>query len=108
MDKELKRGLLEYCALAAIRDGESYGYQMLKDIRPYIELSEPSLYTVLRRLEAASMVTVRLEEHNCRLRKYFRITEAGRKRLSEFENDWEQLLLIHAFITRKEKTDDEN
>lgn len=108
MDKELKRGLLEYCALAAIRDGESYGYQMLKDIRPYIDLAEPSLYTVMRRLEAANMLTVRLEEHNCRLRKYYRITEEGRKRLNEFENDWEQLLRIHAFITRKEKTDDEN
>jgi PadR family transcriptional regulator PadR len=54
------------------------------------------------------MLTVRLEEHNCRLRKYYRITEEGRKRLNEFENDWEQLLRIHAFITRKEKTDDEN
>ena len=76
MDIQLKRGLLDVCVLAAIRSEDSYGYKIIKDMSPYLEMSESTLYTILKRLEAAKMLTVRTAEHNGRLRKYYRITEA--------------------------------
>ena len=67
MDGQLKRGMLDVCVLAAIRKEDSYGYQILKDLRPYVALSESTLYPILRRLETAEMLTVRTAEHNGRL-----------------------------------------
>ena len=102
MDIQMKRGLLDVCVLAAIKNEESYGYQIIKDIKPYAEVSESTLYPILRRLEASEMLTVRTAEHNGRLRKYYRITEAGRKRLSDFENEWKEIMSIYKFATREE------
>ena len=102
MDAQLKRGLLEVCVLAAIKDGESYGYQIIKDVKPYVELSESTLYTILKRLEAASMLTVRTAEHDGRLRKYYRITVVGLKRIEEFKDDWNEILSIYQFVTKED------
>ena len=73
MDIQLKRGLLDACVLAAIKDEDSYGYKIMKDMKPYMELSESTLYTILKRLENANMLTVRTAEHEGRLRKYYHI-----------------------------------
>ena len=86
MDIQLKRGILDVCVLAAIKNEASYGYKIIKDMKPYIELSESTLYTILKRLEAAEMLTVKTAEHNGRLRKYYMITDAGLKRIEEFNN----------------------
>ncbi len=103
MDIQLKRGLLDVCVLAAIRNEDSYGYKIIKDMKPYIELSESTLYTILKRLEAASMLTVRTAEHDGRLRKYYRITAAGTRRIEEFKEDWREILAIYRFVTREEE-----
>ncbi|MBQ8972387.1 MAG: PadR family transcriptional regulator [Clostridia bacterium] len=102
MDIQLKRGLLDVCVLAAIKNGDSYGYQIMKDMKPYLELSESTLYTILKRLETAHMLTVRSQEHDGRLRKYYHITEQGIARLEEFREDWKEILSIYRFITREE------
>ena len=81
MDIQLKRGLLDVCVLAAIKDEDSYGYKIIKDMSPYIELSESTLYTILKRLEMADMLTVRSAEHGGRLRKYYHITDVGLRRI---------------------------
>ena len=104
MDIQLKRGLLEVCVLAAIRAEDSYGYQIIKDMKPYIELSESTLYTILKRLETAKMLTVRSAEHDGRLRKYYRITAAGLQRIEEFKEDWKELMLMYQFVTREEQS----
>ena len=88
MDGQLKRGLLDVCVLAAIKSEDSYGYKIIKDMKPYIELSESTLYTILKRLEAAEMLTVHTAEHGGRLRKYYHITEAGLRRIGEFRDEW--------------------
>ena len=103
MDIQLKRGLLDVCVLAAIKNRESYGYQMIKDMKPYMELSESTLYTILKRLETAGLLTVRTAEHDGRLRKYYRITTAGRVRIAEFQEDWKEMLAIYRFVTREEE-----
>jgi len=106
MDIQLKRGLLDVCVLAAIKSEDSYGYKIIKDMKPYIELSESTLYTILKRLEAGSMLTVRTAEHGGRLRKYYRITTAGRKRIEEFKEEWKEILSIYQFVTKEDHSND--
>ena len=103
MDIQLKRGLLDVCVLAAIRNEDSYGYKMIKDMMPYIELSESTLYTILKRLETANMLTVRSAEHDGRLRKYYRITDAGVRRIEDFKEDWNEIMSIYRFVTREDE-----
>jgi len=106
MDIQIKRGLLDVCVLAAIKDGESYGYKIIKDISPYIDISESTLYPILRRLETAKLLTVSSAEHNGRLRKYYRITEAGLMRIEDFKAEWKEIMQIYKFIM-KEKNGNE-
>ncbi len=106
MDVQLKRGLLDVCVLAAIQDGESYGYKIIKDMKPYLALSESTLYTILKRLETARMLTVRTAEHGGRLRKYYRITDEGRGRIEEFKRDWQEILSIYRFVTKEDNGND--
>lgn len=101
MDVQLKRGLLDVCVLAAIKDEDSYGYKIIKDMKPYIELSESTLYTILKRLETARMLTVRTAEHDGRLRKYYHITETGVARIEEFKEDWNEILSIYRFVSKE-------
>ena len=106
MDVQLKRGLLDVCVLAAIKNEDSYGYKIIKDMKPYIELSESTLYTILKRLEVAEMLTVRTVEHGGRLRKYYRITAIGIRRIEEFKREWGELLSIYQFVTREDEVHD--
>ncbi|MBQ1352210.1 MAG: PadR family transcriptional regulator [Oscillospiraceae bacterium] len=105
MDVQLKRGLLDVCVLAAIKSEDSYGYKIIKDLKPYVQLSESTLYTILKRLESADMLTVRTAEHGGRLRKYYHITGEGRKRIEEFKKEWEEILAIYRFVTKEEDGD---
>ena len=102
IDIQLKRGLLDVCVLAAIKDKDSYGYQIIKDIHPYVEISESTLYPILRRMENAQLLTVRSAEHNGRLRKYYHITPAGLERLEAFRQEWQEMMAIYKFVTREE------
>ena len=106
MDVQLKRGLLDVCVLAAIEHEDSYGYKIIKDMKPYIVLSESTLYTILKRLEMAEMLTVRTMEHGGRLRKYYHITPAGRKRIEDFKDDWKEILAIYRFVTKEGNGDE--
>ena len=105
MDNQLKRGLLDVCVLAAIKDEDSYGYQIIKDMKPYLELSESTLYTILKRLEAAKMLTVRSAEHGGRLRKYYHITPAGHRRIEEFKEEWKEIVSIYQFVTKEDRNE---
>ena len=106
MDAQLKRGLLDVCVLTAIKNEDSYGYKIIKDMKPYMEMSESTLYTILKRLETAELLTVRTAEHDGRLRKYYRITEAGIERIEDFKNDWKEMLCIYKFVTKEEQDDE--
>ncbi len=105
MDIQLKRGLLDVCVLSAIQNEDSYGYKIIKDMSPYLTLSESTLYTILKRLESADMLTVRTAEHNGRLRKYYRITQQGIQRIRDFKEDWKEILAIYRFVTKEEHAD---
>lgn len=103
MDIQLKRGLLDVCVLAAIKNEDSYGYQIIKDMKPYVEISESTLYPILRRLEAANCLTVHSVEHNGRLRKYYHITEAGLERIKVFTEEWQEIMSIYKFIIKEDE-----
>ena len=102
MDIQLKRGILDVCVLAAIKDDDSYGYKIIKDVKPYVDLSESTLYTILKRLEAGGMLTVKNAEHNGRLRKYYHITKRGTDRIEEFKTDWQEIMSIYRFVTKED------
>ena len=101
MDIQLKRGLLDVCVLAAIKNEDSYGYKIIKDLKPYIELSESTLYTILKRLESARLLTVRTAEHEGRLRKYYHITQAGTDRIEAFKAEWKEVISIYNFVSEE-------
>jgi PadR family transcriptional regulator PadR len=105
MDVQLKRGFLEVCVLKVLSRGDSYGYQLIKDISPCIDISESTLYPILKRLESSDMVAVYSVEHNSRLRKYYRITEAGRKKIEDFIDEWKEVIAVYRFITSGEDSE---
>ena len=104
MDNQMKRGLLDICVLAAIKNHDSYGYQIIKDITPYVNISESTLYPILRRLEAANCLTVYSVEHNGRLRNYYHLTDMGQTRLNMFVEEWKEIMSIYQFIVKETET----
>lgn len=110
MDVQLKRGLLEACVLKVLQSGDSYGYQIIKDMSACIAVSESTLYPILKRLEAGCLLTVYSAEHNGRLRKYYRITETGRRRIADFLDEWQEVMRVYRFIDdgKEQSGDDEN
>lgn len=106
MDVQLKRGILDVCVLAAIKNEDSYGYQIVKDVSPYVKISESTLYPILRRLEAAELLSVRTVEHNGRLRKYYQITKSGLKRIETFKEEWHEIIAVYQFIVKEDKKSD--
>ncbi len=102
MDIQLKRGLLDVCVLAAIKSEDSYGYKIIKDMKPYMEMSESTLYTILKRLEQGGLLTVWTQEHEGRLRKYYRITPLGLQKISDFKEEWREVMSIYRFVTKEE------
>ncbi len=98
MDSQLKKGLLEICVLVVLKKNDSYGYQIIKDISDYIELSESTLYPILKRLESSNCLTTYSVEHNSRLRKYYKITDQGKGRIKDFIQEWQEVTKIYEFI----------
>ena len=101
MDAQLKRGVLDVCVLAAIKNEDSYGYKIIKDVSPVIKLSESTLYTILKRLEESNMLEVRSTMHEGRVRKYYHITHKGLIRIEEFKTEWKEIMNIYSFIMKE-------
>ena len=102
MDIQLKRGMLDVCVLKAIKNEDSYGYKIIKDMKPYVEISESTLYPILRRLEASQLISVYSVEHNGRLRKYYHITDNGLQRIEDFKTEWEEIMTIYEYVTKED------
>ena len=101
MDAQIKRGLLDILVLAAIKNEDSYGYKIIKDIKPYLTISESTLYPILRRLEESGCLTVNSQEHNGRLRKYYHITDAGKAKIEAFAEEWKEIMEIYDYVVRE-------
>ena len=103
MDSQLKRGLIEICVLVALKQQDSYGYQIIKDVSPYAELSESTLYPILKRLEGAGCIQSYSREHNGRLRKYYAITPRGREHIGEFLVEWQDVQRAYGYIAASQE-----
>lgn len=106
MDVQLKRGMLDICVLSALLREDSYGYKIIKDLQPYVQISESTLYPILRRLESAGSLNVYSAEHNGRLRKYYRITPAGKEKIQEFLEEWKSMMSIYNYIEKEMSEND--
>ncbi|ODU57979.1 MAG: PadR family transcriptional regulator [Clostridium sp. SCN 57-10] len=100
MDIQIKRGILDVCVLAALRCEDSYGYKIIKDVPPALGLTESTLYPILKRLEGAGFVTAYTVEHAGRLRKYYRMEQAGQTRIDEFLTEWTDMVEVYEFIRK--------
>ena len=98
LDAQMKRGLVEHCVLAVLARGDSYGYQIIKDMAPFVTVTESTLYPILRRLESAGALSVYSVEHSGRLRKFYHLTPAGRRQLESFAADWGEVAAMYEFI----------
>lgn len=98
MDAQLKKGFLEACILATLSRGDSYGYQIVKDVSTCIQTSESTLYPILKRLESAGSLKTYSVEHGGRLRKYYRITSDGIEKINEFLTSWPEIESIYRYI----------
>ncbi len=103
VDAQLKKGFLEVCILASLRDKDLYGYKLIEDVSKYIKISESTMYPILRRLEGSGCLTTYVQEHNTRLRKYYRITEEGKRRITDFLSSKEEVMKIYNFIEGKKE-----
>lgn len=98
MDTQLKRGFLDACVLATMAQGESYGYQIIKDMPPSLGMSESTLYPLLKRLESKGLIKVRKAEHNGRLRKYYSLTKKGRGALEDFLQSKQEITDVLIYV----------
>ena len=103
MDAQLKRGSLDVCVLTALIKGDSYGYQLIKDLDGVIEMSESTLYPVLKRLEKSAYVKTYSEVSSGRLRKFYAITDEGKKKILEYLEDFKELIKVYRYIEREVK-----
>ena len=103
MDAQLKKGLLDVCVLVALQERDSYGYQIIKDVNPIVEISESTLYPILKRLEAGGFVTTYSMVQNSRLRKYYHLTDRGRQRIGEFLVEWLDVMRAYRYIAASQE-----
>ncbi|WP_343247182.1 PadR family transcriptional regulator [Diplocloster hominis] len=100
MDTQRKKGVLDVCVLSVLKRGPSYGYMIIGDVSQCIEISESTLYPILKRLESTGFVTTYKQEHNGRTRKYYEITEMGIGKINEFLGEWEEMKQIYNFVEK--------
>ena len=103
MDSQIRKGLIDICVLATLATGDGYGYKIIKDLENIIEVSESTLYPVLKRLETSGQIKSYEVPHNGRLRKYFKILDPGREKLDRFEEDQKTLMKIYTFVQEAKK-----
>lgn len=98
MDAQRKKGILEVCVLAVLKKGPSYGYLIIKELESCIEISESTLYPILKRLEQNGSLKTYRQEYNGRMRKYYELKEEGQKKIDQFLEEWDELQNMYRFV----------
>ncbi len=89
MTFQLGSALLEACVLAVLSQGDTYGYVLTQSVKEKIEISESTLYPVMRRLQKGGYLETYDQPYQGRNRRYYHITEAGRRSLLEAKEEWQ-------------------
>ena len=100
MKQQVKKGVLEIFVLAILMKEDSYGYKIVSDLSSYIEMSESTLYPILRRLEKQEELKTYNELYQGRNRKYYQITTKGKKHIAEFMHEWEDIRKIYDILLK--------
>lgn len=86
---QLGSTLLDACVLAVISQGDAYGYSLTQSVRQVLDISESTLYPVLRRLQKEECLSTYDQPYQGRNRRYYTITSKGREKLKEYQSEWE-------------------
>lgn len=89
MTYQLAAPLLDACVLAIVAQGDVYGYTLTQRVKEIVDISESTLYPVLRRLQKDECLTTYDQPYQGRNRRYYRITENGNETLSFYKKEWE-------------------
>ena len=100
MKQQLKKGVLEIFVLALLSKGDSYGYKLIQDLVDVVEISESTLYPILRRLEKAGQLKTYNALYQGRNRKYYQITKAGYQAIDDFLDEWKDIKKIYDLLTK--------
>lgn len=93
MNIQFKKGVLELCVLSLLSRRNYYGYELVENISRFIEISEGTIYPLLRRFRSDGYVTTYLEEsQEGPPRKYYKLSKKGREALDELEIEWESFV----------------
>ncbi len=95
--------VLDFCVLAILDQKDSYGYEITQTILETIEISESTMYPVLRRLKKYHHLETYDVPHQGRNRRYYKITESGRELLELYKDDWEIYKSKIDFIVKEDK-----
>ena len=89
MNSQLKRGTLELCALSVVSRGDCYGYELVNRVSDCIEVTEGTIYPLMKRLKDGGMIdSYIVESSEGPPRKYYKITEAGKEELERLSREW--------------------
>ncbi|MCK5732457.1 MAG: PadR family transcriptional regulator [Tenericutes bacterium] len=100
MDSQQKKGLLELMVLASLKYDDSYGYDIKQNINDVMEISESTLYPILRRLDKQGMLETYQTIYNSRVRKYYKITREGIEKLKKSDSDFREVKMLYDYILR--------
>lgn len=89
MTFQLAAPLLDACVLAIVEQGDAYGYTLTVRVKEIVDISESTLYPVLRRLQKDACLTTYDQPYQGRNRRYYKITDVGRERLIFYRQEWE-------------------
>ena len=96
---QITASLLDACVLSILSQNDTYGYELTQNIRENLQVSESTLYPVLRRLQGSEYLRTYDLPHQGRNRRYYAITENGKNQLGEYRNDWKTFRYkIDAFL----------
>lgn len=108
---QMRKGILEYCILSIISHGETYASDIIEELRnARLLVVEGTLYPLLTRLKNNGLLSYQwLESTSGPPRKYYQLTEDGKKVLSELEKTWNELVFAVEAVKKnghkKENTD---
>ena len=85
---KIESSLLDACALAILKRGDTYGYEITQEMKKAIVISESTLYPVLRRLQKEGFCMTYDQPYQGRNRRYYSITEKGEAKLAEYKKEW--------------------
>lgn len=89
MKTQLKKGTLDMCVLAVLARGDSYAYELVSTLSETMEISEGTIYPLMRRLQAEAWVSTYLVESSSGPpRKYYTLTDQGRRSLRAMQEEW--------------------